>query len=144
MVHDAASNKAVVQRFVKDAWDREAGRWNIDVINEVFDVDGYFSNTWGAGLLETGQRMAPFQSALQLVELLSDDYVAEGDCVVRRTSARVRHVGEVFGIAPTQRIVKTHGVEMWRLADGKIVEHWGGAGEGWSLYRQITADPAAT
>lgn len=29
-------------------------------------------------------------------------------------------------------------VEMWRVDDGKIVEHWGGLGAGAQLYRALT------
>ena len=139
MEHDAASNKAVVQRFVRDAMDHTTGRWNMDVIRETFDVDGYFSHTWGAGLAETGRRMAEFFAALEYVELLSDDFVAEGDFVVHRSTGRVRHVGELFGVPATQRVLTLQRVEMWRLENGKIVEHWGGTGDSRSLYEQITA-----
>ena len=139
MVHQAKSNKAVVQRFARDAMDPTTGEWNLDVIAEVFDVDRYFSHTWGAGLAETGRRMAQYFSAFEFIEMLNDDFIAEADFVVHRASIRVRHVGEVFGVAPTNRIVLLHSVEMWRVEDGKIIEHWGGDGEARSLYNQLTA-----
>ena len=139
MSHDAAANKAVVERFVRDGRDRATGKWNLDVIAEVFDVDRYFSHTWGAGLAETGRRMAEFHSGLESIELLSDDLVAEADFVVRRTSMRARHTGEVLGVVATNRELTLQHVEMWRLENGKIIEHWGGAGDTWSLYEQITS-----
>jgi predicted SnoaL-like aldol condensation-catalyzing enzyme len=140
MTHDTDANKAVVQRFVRDARDRTTNQWNLDVIAEVFDVDHYFSHTWGAGLAETGRRMAEFYSGLETLEVLSEDFVAEADFVVRRATTRVRHVAELFGVAPTNREITLQHVEMWRLANGKIVEHWGGPGDGWTLYKQIRAD----
>ena len=57
---------------------------------------------------------------------------------VHRSTRRVRHVGEIFGIAPTGREVTVQHVEMWRVDGGKIVEHWGGLGEGGQLYRALT------
>ena len=63
---------------------------------------------------------------------------AEGDLVVHRSTQRLRHVGEVFGIAPTHRVVTVQHVEMWRVTDGKIVEHWGGLGAGAQLHRALT------
>ena len=140
MGDDAASNKAVVQRFVRDAGDQKTGEWNLDVITEVFDIDRYFSHSWGAGLAETGQRMAQYFSAFEFVEVVSEDFVAEGDLVVYRSTVRVRHTGETFGVAATNRTLTLHRVEMWRVKDGKIIEHWGGAGDGWSLYNQITTE----
>ncbi len=32
----------------------------------------------------------------------------------------------------------TEHVEMWRVTDGKIIEHWGGMGVGSQLYRALT------
>jgi predicted ester cyclase len=139
MVDDAQSNKAVVQRFAREGRDRATGRWDLEVIREVFDVDRYFSHSWGADLVETGRRMAGYFSAFEFVELVSDDFVAENDFVTRRATSRVRHVGEVFGVAATNRVLTVHSVEIWRLANGKIIEHWGDAGDAWSLYEQITA-----
>jgi predicted ester cyclase len=139
MTDDAAANKAVVERFLRDAMDRTTGKWNMDVIVEVFDVDRYFSHSWGAGLAETGRRMAEFFAPFEHVEMVSDDLVAENDFVVHRVTSRIRHIGECFGIAPTNRVLTIQRVEMWRLANGKIVEHWGGDGDIRNLFEQLTA-----
>ena len=55
MTEHTDANKAVVQRFARNAFDRTTKQWNLDVIVEVFDVDRCFSHTWGAGLAETGR-----------------------------------------------------------------------------------------
>jgi predicted SnoaL-like aldol condensation-catalyzing enzyme len=59
---------------------------------------------------------------------------------VRRTTTRVRHVAELFGVAATNRELTMQHVEMWRLENGKIIEHWGGPGDVWNLYQEIRAD----
>ena len=41
-------------------------------------------------------------------------------------------------MAPTGREVTVEHVEMWRVTDGKIVEHWGGIGAGSQLHRALT------
>jgi predicted ester cyclase len=64
--------------------------------------------------------------------------VAEGDLVVHRSRTRYRHVGELLGVPPTGREVVVDHVEMWRVRDGKIVEHWGGIGAGGQLHRALT------
>ena len=138
-MENAASNKAVVEHFVHDSMNPSTGQWNLDVIREVFDVDQYFSHSWGAGLAETGARMAEFFAAFEFIETLSEDFVAEGEFVVHRATDRVRHVGETLGIAATHRVLTLQRVEMWRVEDGKIIEHWGGEGDTRSLYDQITS-----
>ncbi|MEY2448009.1 MAG: hypothetical protein QOH79_1485 [Acidimicrobiaceae bacterium] len=116
---------------------RKDGDWNMEVIEQCFD-DRYWSHTWGGDLVHTGARQGRFFSALEFLEHVSSDLIAEGDFVVHRSTRRVRHVGEIFGVAPTGREVTVQHVEMWRIDGGKIVEHWGGLGEGGQLYRALT------
>ena len=132
----APTPKQVVQRFL-DAGRGDDGDWDMDVIGECFD-DSYYSHTWGGDLAQTGARQARFFAALEFVDLVSDDVIAEDDLVVHRSTIRLRHVGELFGVPPTNKIVTVEHVEMWRVTGGKIVEHWGGIGAGGQLYRAIT------
>jgi predicted ester cyclase len=127
--------KEVVQRFLDHGSTPEG--WNMDVIDECFD-ERYWSHTWQGDLAHTGARQARFFAAFEFIERLESDVVAEGDLVVHRSRSRLRHVGEVFGVAATGRVVTVDHVEMWRVTDGKIVEHWGGLGAGGQLYRELT------
>jgi hypothetical protein len=132
----AREPKDVVRRFLEHG--RGPDGWNMDVINECFD-DGYWSHTWQGDLAHTAARQDRFFSAIQFVEQLESELVAEGDLVVHRSRRKVRHVDEVFGVAPTGREVIVDHVEMWRVTNGKIIEHWGGLGAGGQLYRALTA-----
>jgi predicted ester cyclase len=127
--------KDVVRRFLDHGM--RDGAWNMDVIDECFD-ERYWSHTWQGDLAHTGARQGRFFAALEPLERLSSDLVADGDLVVHRSTSRNRHVGELFGVPATQREVICEHVEMWRVTDGKIVEHWGGLGAGRQLYRALT------
>lgn len=35
------------------------------------------------------------------------------------------HIGEAMGIPPSNQDVSVRGMEIWRVADGKVAEHWG-------------------
>jgi predicted ester cyclase len=109
----------------------------MDVIEECFD-EAYWSHTWQGDLAHTGARQGRFFSGLELLERLESDLVAEGDLVVHRSRVRLRHIGEAFGVPATGRVVTADHVEMWRVEDGKIVEHWGGLGAGAQLHRALT------
>jgi ketosteroid isomerase-like protein len=130
-----ASPKEVVRRFL-DAGSSGDG-WNMDVINECFS-EHYFSHTWQGDLAHTGARQDRFFSGFEFLERLESVLIAEGDLVVHRSRSRMRHVGEAFGLAPTGREAIVDHVEMWRVEDGKIVEHWGGLGAGGQLFRALT------
>lgn len=59
--------------------------------------------------------------------------------VVRRFLDHGATVAESFGLAPTGREATIDHVEMWRVEDGKIVEHWGGLGAAGQLFRALSA-----
>ena len=52
------------------------------------------------------------------------DTIAEGDKVVVRASTEGTHTGPFLGIPPTGKHAKWSFIDIHRIADGKIVEHW--------------------
>jgi len=54
-----------------------------------------------------------------------DDLVAEGDKVAARITMSGTHSGSFMGIPATGKHVLFTGMYIARIADGKIVEHWG-------------------
>jgi predicted SnoaL-like aldol condensation-catalyzing enzyme len=55
-----------------------------------------------------------------------DDFVDTADGrVVESWAMTARHTGELFGLPATGQTFRVRGVEIWRCAGGKIVEHWG-------------------
>ena len=57
--------------------------------------------------------------------LTIEDLVAVGDMVWARNRARGVNTGSVMGHAPTGRPIEIDVIDVVRMADGKIVEHWG-------------------
>jgi len=56
-----------------------------------------------------------------------EDVMAEGDRVTARVTMRGTHRGEFQGIAPTGKGVEVRAIDIFRIREGKIVEHWGHA-----------------
>jgi steroid delta-isomerase-like uncharacterized protein len=52
------------------------------------------------------------------------DLVAEGDKVVVRWTNTGTHVGEFMGIAATGRPYAIAGIDIHRIQDGRLAEHW--------------------
>jgi steroid delta-isomerase-like uncharacterized protein len=65
-----------------------------------------------------------------------EDVMAEGDWVTARVTMRGTHRGEFQGIAPTGKRVEVRAIDMFRIEDGKIVEHWGHADDPTGFLRQ--------
>jgi steroid delta-isomerase-like uncharacterized protein len=53
-----------------------------------------------------------------------EDVIAEGDKVVLRWMQSGTHVGEFPGLPPTGRRFRIPGIEIWRVENGKLAEHW--------------------
>jgi predicted ester cyclase len=69
-----------------------------------------------------------------------DELIAAGDRVAVATTLRGTHTGELMGIAPTGRQVAVTGIDMIRIAEGRIAEHRG-LTDTVGLLRQISAQP---
>jgi steroid delta-isomerase-like uncharacterized protein len=65
-----------------------------------------------------------------------EDVMAEGDWVTARVTMRGTHRGEFQGIAPTGKRVEVRAIDMFRIEDGKIAEHWGHADDPTGFLRQ--------
>ena len=65
-----------------------------------------------------------------------EDVMAEGDKVTARVTMRGAHKGEFQGIAPTSKRVEVKAIDMFRIENGKIMEHWGHADDPTGFLRQ--------
>jgi steroid delta-isomerase-like uncharacterized protein len=53
-----------------------------------------------------------------------EDVIAEGDRVVVRWTNDGTHVGEFLGMPPSGRSFSIAGVDIHRVRDGRLAEHW--------------------
>jgi len=83
---------------------------------------------------------AGFRAAFADMRPVEEDYVAGGDKVVYRWRLRATHRGAFAGVPPTGRAVELSGIEIVRLAGGRIVEHWDEI-DALGLLRQLGAFP---
>ncbi|PLT99146.1 hypothetical protein BMJ34_08360 [Sinorhizobium medicae] len=57
----------------------------------------------------------------------TEDILAEGDRVVTRVSGRGTHAGTWMQIEPTGSVIHVKGINIDRVSNWRIVEHWGEA-----------------
>lgn len=70
------------------------------------------------------QQFDAFRAAFSGFEAEILDLIADGDKVVTRKLFRGTHDGDFQGIEPTGRGVEIHVIDIVRVVDGQIVEHW--------------------
>jgi len=76
------------------------------------------------GVQAVKQFIVALRSAFPDLQLTVEDMIAEGDKVVVRFTARGTHKGEFLGIPPTGKQVAWAGINIYRVASGKITETW--------------------
>jgi steroid delta-isomerase-like uncharacterized protein len=82
-----------------------------------------------------------FHTAFPDIYSVVDDVIAEGDRVVERFHSGGTHRGEFFGIPPTGRSGEISGINIFRIAGGRIAEHWGNSDD-LGLMQQLGIIPA--
>ena len=88
------------------------------------------------------QQVLYFRSAFPDIHVTFDDMICEGDTVMHRQTMRGTHLGEFFGIAPTGVKVTHRGCHLWRVKDGKLVEHHA-TNDDLGMLQQLGAIPVA-
>jgi len=68
--------------------------------------------------------LAGFVEAFPDLHLKVENAVGEGDLVAQRVRFAGTHTGEFQGLPPTNKKVEFSGLELNRLVDGRVVEHW--------------------
>lgn len=81
---------------------------------------------------------ALFRDALSDLAVTVDEVIGEGEWAAVATTTTGTHTGELSGIAPTGRRVSVTGIDMVRVAGGRIVEHRG-LTDTVGLLRQLTS-----
>ena len=76
------------------------------------------------------------------LHITTDELVGEGDKVLKRWTYHCTHTGDLSGMPPTGNRITMSGLELFRLADGKIAESWN-AYDNLSMLQQLGVIPAA-
>jgi predicted ester cyclase len=53
-----------------------------------------------------------------------DEQIAERDLVTTRKTLRGTHRGEIWGMPPTGKRIELEFIDIFRIREGKLVEHW--------------------
>jgi predicted ester cyclase len=121
-------NKRVVAEFVLRCQDQH----DLAFADEIFHPR--FANHYRPGGREipAGERPASgfqaFYGALlrafpdATVEI--NEQLAERDLVATRKTLRGTHLGELWNLPPTGNRVEFEFIDIFRVADGKLIEHW--------------------
>lgn len=138
-------SRAIVLRFVEEGIN-QADMAAFDELVAEDVVDHYAPPGSPPGREGWKQNRLRFKAAFPNGRWEFADVVAENDLVVVRAPFSGTHQGEFFGIPPTGRRVTIGSIHICRVADGRIVEHWGNSDD-LGMMQQLgaipTGDPAS-
>jgi len=121
-------NKRVVAEFVERCQNQHDLAFADEIIHPGF-VNHY--RPGGRPTVETDRPASGFQAfygALlrgfpdATVEI--NDQLAERDLVATRKTFRGTHLGELWDLPPTGNRVELEFIDIFRISDGKLIEHW--------------------
>jgi steroid delta-isomerase-like uncharacterized protein len=127
--------KAVVRRNTEEV----QGRGNFDVFDELF-ADNFVDHTTQPGT--TPDKAGVRKLYTYMREAFPDFHaeihwqLADGDRVTTFKTYYGTHEGSFLGVAATHRKIHFETVDVMRVQDGKITDHWG-VGNLLSLMQQI-------
>jgi predicted ester cyclase len=116
-------NKKIVHRY-QEIYNRN----DLDALSEVVSEDLLTPKIMPG--IPTGIEGAKAAHRIMLAgfpdyQTIIDDLLAEGDKVAARITMSGTNTGSFMGIPPTGKRVSFTGIYIARIANGKIVEHWG-------------------
>ncbi len=135
-------NKAFARR-VYETFNTAMNTGNLALIGEVMAADFVDHNPGpgqAPGVEGIKQAFGQFQAAFSDFQVMTEDMIAEGDKVVSRVNFSMKHTGEFMGIPATNKQVTQEGIDILRIAGGKVVERWGQF-DNMSLMQQLGAMP---
>jgi steroid delta-isomerase-like uncharacterized protein len=136
-----AENKALLQRYFEEAWNKG----NLSVLDEIIAPD-YINHSPAIPGLPPGPDglkpiMTAFRSAFPDLHFTVDDQIAEGDTVASRWTLTGTHLGEFMGVPATSKPISVTGMQIERIAGSQIAEHWRQSDD-LGMMQQLGAIPA--
>ena len=114
-------NKALFRRVIDDVFNQH----NLDAVDLYYPVDYIQHNPHvPPGLTGFKEFFAMHFAAFPDLHATIEDLVAEGDKIAARLTWTGTHKGEFEGIPPTGKQIKFTTMEFFRVASGKLAEHW--------------------
>jgi len=135
-------NKELVRRFVRDVKNRK----DLAASQELFspDYEHHFhmpGETVPPGYAGAGRVGEIFGEAFPEIKVTLETLIAEGDYVLERSSVEALHGGQFCGTPATNKTVTWTENHLYRIEDGRIIEHWPEA-DMVGVLEQIEAFPA--
>lgn len=116
-------NKAVARRFYEEVFNQQ----NVNAIDDICAhdfVDHSAMPGQAPGAQGLKQIFGMYLKGFPDIRVKIEEMIAERDLVATRISGEATHKGELFGTAATGKRIQFNGIDIVRVANGKVAEAW--------------------
>jgi predicted ester cyclase len=131
-------NKALVKRFIREVF--EQGR--PEAVDALVTSNFVSHGLPGSGPDVMKQAIERVGKGLSNAKMTIEDVVAEGDRVAVLLTSAATQSGPFMGMPPTGRSYTIEELHLFRVADGRVAEHWHQI-DALGMMRQLGGSPKA-
>jgi predicted ester cyclase len=116
----------MTQKLISKFYEDAAVRGDLEVLDEIA-TPGYMEHDplpgQSDGIQGLKDRLTMLKEGLA-IRFTIEDVIECGDKLVVRWTNSGSHVGDFLGIPPTNKSFSVAGIDIYRLEEGKLAEHW--------------------
>lgn len=118
------ANEQLIKRYFEEVWNNG----ELDVLDEIISSD-YINHSPGMPNPAPGPEglkpiVSDIRKAFPDLKYVIENIVVSDNQVAVHTTMYGTHTGNFFGIAPTNKKIKASQMQIERIANNKIIEHW--------------------
>jgi steroid delta-isomerase-like uncharacterized protein len=115
-------NKEIAKRFIQEVFVQQD-----EAAADELAAPDFTPHSWGPvgpGVENLKQAQRRVAAGLSDARMTIEDVIAEGDKVAVRLTSHGRHSGEFMGMPASGQEYTITEIHIFRIADGKVAEHW--------------------
>ena len=132
------TNKVIARRFIEEVFQRADEEAVDELVADDFRPHNWSTSDRGPDAVKKAIGRA--NKGLEDVRMTIEDVFGEDDRVAVRLTSTARQTGEFMSLPPSGKTYEIEEIHVFRIADGKIAEHWH-QGDFMGLFRQLGATP---
>jgi steroid delta-isomerase-like uncharacterized protein len=118
------NNEQLIIRYFEEVWNQGI----LEVLDEIISADYINHNPGMANPPRGPEGLKPIVSAIRkafpdLKYIIENMVISDNQVAVYTTMYGV-HKGDFFGLAPTNKSIKVNQMQIERIENNKIIEHW--------------------
>lgn len=118
------NNAELIKKYFEEVWNHG----NLDVLDEILD-ENYINHSPGAPNPAAGPAglkpiVAAIRKAFPDLKYIIENIVISENQIAVHSIMTGTHLGDFFGIAPTGKQIRVNQMQIERIKNNKIIEHW--------------------